>query len=184
MPSAFARILWASFIPILYFISTFILFFIFTIAKFIKKDKMQFLVGKIFLFIFIQPNILGILFSMSSCTKIGDQEYISGDMRYKCNTQLHFLYIFLMFLPLIIIWMIVLPMNFLKTLYKDRSSLLKLRVISRLGFFYEVFKLDYFYWEFVRIYFRISIVIVITFFESNYSKLIIVYFLILIYICF
>jgi len=54
-------------------------------------------------------------------------------------------------------------MYLLRNLYKNRDNLMKITIRFRFGFLFESYKKELYYWEFIRMYMRLSIVIILTY---------------------
>jgi len=58
---------------------------------------------------------------------------------------------------------------------------MKITVRFRFGFLFEMYRKDLYYWEFIRMYMRLAIVVIVTYLKSKYSKVILVFFILLVY---
>jgi len=102
-------------------------------------------------------------------------------MRYECFNGIHLVYLFILILPVIALWAIIVPLYLLRNLYKNRKNLMKITVRFRFGFLFEMYRKDLYYWEFIRMYMRLAIVVIVTYLKSKYSKVILVFFILLVY---
>ena len=149
----------------------FVLFFSFAIVFLmfqyvIKKDKKKNFVlysVMLFLFIYIQPNLIEKMLAILSCRKISNNLYMKADTANLCYSAQHIFYIIVLVSPAAIILGFLFPICLYLFLFKRRKKLNMNYYLKRFGFLYNEYKPKYFYWELVKIYFKLSI-----FFSLNY----------------
>ncbi|EAR82590.2 transmembrane protein, putative (macronuclear) [Tetrahymena thermophila SB210] len=173
VPMYVTRLIWATIIPfILYFIT---ILFYYIIAR-IKRQNDQgehsfniqhkyFTKTAAIFFIFImQQGIIDSLIQIVSCRQIGGKYYIQFQVSEECYTEEHKKVLFYFATPLLFSWVLALPMIILVILFLKRDRLHNhIQTIKIYSFFYFGYKRKYFFWEFVKIILRISLV-----FTSNY----------------
>lgn len=84
-----------------------------------RKDS---LVVSAFIFIIfqIQPSMISTIISGLSCRKIGIRSYILSDITFECYSAVHVFFIFLFLIPLLFIWVIVIPFVVFRTIWNER----------------------------------------------------------------
>ncbi|EWS76085.1 transmembrane protein, putative (macronuclear) [Tetrahymena thermophila SB210] len=124
----------------------------------------QFYTGSIFLFLYLQPDLVSQMISLLSCRQIGDTLYILNNTTYECNTKSYKFYSISFVLPFLILWVLILPLLLLIYILKNKVKLDNLSINMRFGFLYREYKNNVFYWEFIKIAQKISIIIVLNFY--------------------
>lgn len=61
--------------------------------------------------------------SLVSCRKIGDANYILANVSYKCDEEEYNKYTYSLVIPLLFLWMMVIPLVLFLALYKNRNKL-------------------------------------------------------------
>ncbi|KAL4483524.1 hypothetical protein ABPG72_016805 [Tetrahymena utriculariae] len=206
VPVVFLRVLWSYFLP---FIFMLIIVFVYSILFCIQKCILRYKENKIFLYIacqnvimnsskkmmvyhlynglfflliFMQPSQVQILLSTISCKEIDNQMYIASDLTFQCYTQEHGFYVGTMIVPGLLLWIFVIPLVILSLLRKQCNRLDSLQVRFSFGFLYQEYKQKYYFWEFVKSYFKIGIVLIGTFLgDAKVAKLIIICLVLFIY---
>ncbi|EAR87781.2 WD domain, G-beta repeat protein (macronuclear) [Tetrahymena thermophila SB210] len=170
IPIVFMRILWGLSIPFLYLAGMLIIYIIFLKLKFMRHNISYIYSGLVFLFIFMQPNMIQNLLGAMSCREIDNQKYILSDISFKCYTPIHMKFIGFILMPGLLIWGFVIPFFILYKLNKNKDKLdhAKLRLIY--GFLYQDYKTKNFYWEFVKSYMKIVIVCIYNFYGDSYTN--------------
>ncbi|KAL4468018.1 hypothetical protein ABPG73_002311 [Tetrahymena malaccensis] len=166
---AYGRILWQQAIAFGYIQFLLMFYFFMVISKIIRANKNYLINGFIFVFLFMQPNIISGLTSMMTCRQIGEKLYIAGDVTLICYSQEHKAFIGFLMIPLFIFWAIILPFLWLYclTINKDRLDYSITRL--RFGPLYQEYKKETFYWEITKINLKMLIIFVSTFFEDYQS---------------
>lgn len=119
------------------------------------------------------PSITSISFAVLNCKDIfndGDK-YLIADMSIKCWEGEHAYYAYYIALPIICLWVILIPILVLVVLTQNRIALKESQNITRYGFLYVGLNHEAFYWE-ILIHFRkvvmISINVYFTSFVAQY----------------
>ncbi|EAR97980.2 transmembrane protein, putative (macronuclear) [Tetrahymena thermophila SB210] len=122
-----------------------------------------------FIFVFFQPNQIKFFTKQLSCTKIGSQNYVSSDLTISCGDLDYKNFTYIVSIPLLIIW-ITYPLVIFKLLQKRSKQLQTCYTLYYFGYYYQEYRDMFYYWEFIRIYLRIIVAVVITL--STYSNFI------------
>ncbi|EAR99647.2 transmembrane protein, putative (macronuclear) [Tetrahymena thermophila SB210] len=113
------------------------------------------------LFIFFQPNQIVFFSKQLTCTQIGSEYYVTSDLTLKCGDQSYNQFTYTMCIPLIVIWSLF-PFIIFKLLQKKSSKLQSCITLYYFGYYYQEYKEKYYYWEFIRIYLRVIVVVAFT----------------------
>ncbi|CAG9312606.1 unnamed protein product [Blepharisma stoltei] len=137
--------------------------------KSIKEVKDEFISTSIILLFLIQPSIIDTILNAFSCKEINSGEYwLNVDLGIRCWDHNHLFYTLLVALPTISIWVFIVPLLCLINLIKNKNHLGETWMKKRYGFFCIGYKLKYYYWEFVILFYKV-ILIGISVFLSNIS---------------
>ena len=63
-----------------------------------------------------------------------------ADLRYECYTNEHYLYTFILVIPTLVLWGLIVPIILFKSLYKKRNILNSIYTRMSLGFLYQDYK--------------------------------------------
>lgn len=94
-----------------------------------------------------------------SCIEIGSKSYIKGSTDRICYDDEYYYYGFIFVLPFMAIWVIILPGILFFKMYLLRTKLHYIRSKIILGFIYSDYRRKFFYWEAVKMVYRILIII-------------------------
>ncbi|EAR84224.2 transmembrane protein, putative (macronuclear) [Tetrahymena thermophila SB210] len=157
--------------------------FLFIVLK--KKHKhLKKLISKIylkstfiFMYIFYQPSISKVIFSGYFCTKIGNTYYLISDLNQECYDQPHIILLCSTIIPLTIIWCVVIPLIFIRKLHKIKQikdTSLPTLVDIIYGILYKGYKNKFFYWEIIKIYEKLLLMIIINSSLDDIIKLVLI----------
>ncbi|KAL4436221.1 hypothetical protein ABPG74_018205 [Tetrahymena malaccensis] len=138
----------------------------------------------IFLFIYIQPDLVFQMISLLSCRQIGQTKYILANMNYECSTETYNFYSLILVIPSLIVWVIIFPLILFLQIYisKKRHTLQNIQVNLKYGFVFQEYKEYAYYWEFVKIVQKTGIIIILNFYSQALTvKGILIYLIILFY---
>ncbi|KAL4470128.1 hypothetical protein ABPG72_016665, partial [Tetrahymena utriculariae] len=135
-----------------------------------------------FIFMFFQPDSLNLYSKSLTCRKVGSLNVFSNDTLFSCNDPGYDKFTQIFTIPILIFW-IVFPLIPLYFLANRRKKLNWCSVKLKLGYYYIEFKDQFFYWEFIRIYVKMLIVLIFTFLQNNKTTTtILVSFIITVYV--
>ncbi|KAL4476099.1 hypothetical protein ABPG74_009832 [Tetrahymena malaccensis] len=132
----------------------------------IKKFHIYTLINLIF--VFFQPNQINFFSKQLTCTQIGSQFYVSSDLTIQCGDEKYIQFTKRLAIPLIIAWSFC-PLIILFYLSKRSKNLQTCFTIFYFGYYYQEYKDQYYFWEFIRTYIRV--IIVVTFTLTSQSQL-------------
>ncbi|EAR89944.2 transmembrane protein, putative (macronuclear) [Tetrahymena thermophila SB210] len=166
VPIIYLRVMFSLIIPLIYLL---LFFFGIVIAQLFNRGKPfpWYIVstGIMFLIIYVQPDLVSQVISLLSCRKIGDEEYILGNVSYMCHNEQHNKYSYFFLIPVLFLWIFLIPFILWLLLWRKVKSLDTLQVKLKYGFLYKEYQR--WYWEFVKMAEKIAIILVLNFFYSN-----------------
>ncbi|KAL4496554.1 hypothetical protein ABPG72_015915 [Tetrahymena utriculariae] len=173
IPIIFFRMIFSQIIPIFYLIIFFtgLLIYHYGVSK--KKEPFpiqSISTASMFLIIYSQPDLVAQIIALLSCRNVGDKSYILSNVSFECYTSQHIKYILTIAVPLLIIWLLLLPATLFFLLKKNQNQLEDTQIKLKYGFLYIEYKNSAFYWEFVKMAEKITIILSLNF----YSQMIII----------
>ena len=165
IPYVHVKLIAALFVPFLYLI-----IFTFGYVLFMKKSKYHHKYSMLytvclFTLLYFQPSMIDNIISVLSCVKVGDENYIKADVAYECTGDEYEYYSIIIGIPSLFFWGFAAPLTILYRLVKNRKDLQSITNQIRYGYLYDEYII--FYWEFVRMYEKISIIVILSFFDSE-----------------
>ncbi|EWS74720.1 transmembrane protein, putative (macronuclear) [Tetrahymena thermophila SB210] len=128
------------------------------------------------LYIFFQLEQIQYFSNSLTCRQIGSQKYNPNDLTQLCEQE--HIQVFIKPFSLIILfgWSIM-PLTFLYQLYKKKNKLDECHTKYSFGFFYGELKSKYYFWEFVRMYLKVTLVYLHIFLSNsllNFSEVLVI----------
>ncbi|KAL4450252.1 hypothetical protein ABPG74_008958 [Tetrahymena malaccensis] len=155
-----------------------ILFLVLTILRFCKIWRVSYYHKYIMIivaFLFFQPDTIGFFTKAISCRKIGSKSYQQINYLISCNDESYNLFSLYFILPNLIFWLLSPSIILLILRYKKGKDIQKLNYCTTkymFGYFYLEYKTKFYYWEFVRIYFKIVFVLLSTLLSEILTQII------------
>ncbi|CAD8211891.1 unnamed protein product [Paramecium octaurelia] len=121
----------------------------------------------IYVFIYLQPNLIGGLISLISYRLISDEYWIQGNVAYRYDTYQHVKWLLGFCFPLLLFFGAIMPIYLWYGVRKNlhRLDLTKVRQIW--GYLYNEYKLHAYYWETIKILQKELIIIVLAYYEDH-----------------
>ncbi|KAL4460019.1 hypothetical protein ABPG74_003545 [Tetrahymena malaccensis] len=166
------------------FLVLFVIIFLFEKLKILGIQKYHKFTLMNIILIFFQPDQINFFSKQLTCDRVGSELYVASDYMIKCNNLNYNQFTYPLSIPLIMIWSFF-PLIIFKRLQKKKNELQKCLTLYYFGYYYQEFKEKFYYWEFIRIYLRV--IIIVAFSITQQSKFIsyqIVIFILFIYIKF
>jgi hypothetical protein len=129
--------------------------------------KIELVATLMVLFFLMHPSLVKEYFNVFNCRLIEGQLWLNSNLNIKCFDDRHLTYALTVAFPSIIVWGIGVPSLILGRLIKGRSQLYQVSMKGRFGFFYNGFKMSHFYWEFLILYRKIIIIVIVVFLGSE-----------------
>ncbi|CAD8207023.1 unnamed protein product [Paramecium pentaurelia] len=121
----------------------------------------------IYVFIYLQPNLIGGLISLISYRVISNEYWIQGNVAYRYDTYQHVKWLLGFCFPLLLLFAAIIPAYLWYGVRKNlhRLDLTKVRQIW--GYLYNEYKLHAYYWETIKILQKELIIIVLAYYEDH-----------------
>ncbi|EAS04488.2 transmembrane protein, putative (macronuclear) [Tetrahymena thermophila SB210] len=175
VPITYFSLIWMLVNPLLYIGLSVFIFLIYATVMFFKKKISE--ANKsvsyiwctcIFLFITFQPSIVSAYISTASCRTIGDTDYIKANVSLECYSSQHISYLLKLILPVLTLWVFIIPLFFFVKLYYNRQSIYKSSSLKyAFGYLYQEYNPRAYLWEFVKMFEKIMIIIFINIYDSD-----------------
>ncbi|KAL4439363.1 hypothetical protein ABPG74_017026 [Tetrahymena malaccensis] len=171
MPHLYWRSLMIILSPFGFAIALFIIYLIFIHKKYnINVRKSHVICTLIFLFQYTQPNIVQTLVAQVSCQEFDGKKYIIADYTYECYTQQHIQFILFLIGPGLIFHSFIYPLFVFTVLYISRNQLNNATVRLRYGYIYQDYNSRGYYWEIMKYFLKLSLILVLNFYNSPEPK--------------
>ena len=128
--SIYLKIIIGLIIPVSYILVFFIGYFVF--LKIMNQNFRPSIMtsAMLFIFIYLQPNLISQMIGLVSCKKITGHNFIKADLAYKCYDSEHLIWIFSLILPSLLTLTFFIPLGILfylswnkKKIYRSRFKL-------------------------------------------------------------
>ncbi|EWS75588.1 transmembrane protein, putative (macronuclear) [Tetrahymena thermophila SB210] len=169
IPIIYYRMIFSQIIPIIYLLIFCLGLFIYHIVK-SKNEKFPYYVlstASIFLIIYVQPDLVAQIIALLSCRRIGDTSYILSNVSYECYTDQHIKYILLVILPLMLIWIFLLPFVLFISIKRNQNQLSNPNIKLKYGFLYNEYQDHAYYWEFIKMAEKLAIILSLNFYSQQ-----------------
>ncbi|CAD8108685.1 unnamed protein product [Paramecium primaurelia] len=166
----YSRIIWQLIMPFIYI---FLFLGLYGIALQIKKLKYSLNVittTMIYMYIYLQPFLVGRIISLISFRKISDFYWIQANVAYRYDTTTHYQWLFIFCLPLLIFISLIIPLFFFISLYLNKSTLQQRKIRQKWGYLYNEYKLNAYYWEIIKIIMKQLLIIFLSYYDENIVK--------------
>jgi len=128
------------------------------LKKLLSFNKENFILAIFFVMSFSQALCVNDLISFSVCSTYDTVDFVFGNLAVHCDDSYQ-LFRMLYVLPMLMFWMIVFPGGTWMYLYLNQTKMNKPSWRGRLGFYYNSYKDQYYYWEFLKMILKSGIVV-------------------------
>ncbi|CAD8128288.1 unnamed protein product [Paramecium sonneborni] len=161
------RLIWAIIMPIIY-LSVFLFgYFLAVLLKKVDFKEGIIYTAFIYMFLYLQPNLVGGFIALASSREIGGLGWVQADVLYQYDTDTHYIWLAGFVAPMLICWAFIFPCIFMFLVYQMRNHLDKVENRKKLGYFYNEYTNEGYLWEFVKIFEKELIIIFLTFYEDR-----------------
>ncbi|CAD8215017.1 unnamed protein product [Paramecium pentaurelia] len=179
----YARMIWELITPFFYTSFFFLIYFIAFKIGYAIFNKSVITTTLIYIYIYLQPTLIGGLMLLVSFREVSDYKWISANVSQRYDTEIHKLWMFRFCIPTLLLFSIVIPLYLLIGLYKNKDKFNKKLVRQSWGYLYIEYRYLTFYWEIVKIFQRELIILSLTYFEDSILiKAIIVVLILILYL--
>ena len=98
-----------------------------------------------------------------SCLKIDNEYRVYNDLEVECWSTEHINYSFIIAVPSILIWGFGIPFFSWLVLARNKHQLDLIEIREKYGFLYNGYKKQYYYWESVNMYRKITVIFISVF---------------------
>ncbi|CAD8089599.1 unnamed protein product [Paramecium primaurelia] len=160
------RIIWSFIMQGFYIVAILVIMFIRYGAEF-KIQQVQTMA--IYLFLLLQPNYVMEFMTLISSREISGNMYIMANVSYRYDTFKHDQWIAAFGVPGLLVWLLILPVTFWYICYQGAQQMKLNSIIFRSswGFFYYEYSRNRYYWEFLKIFYRSLISVLICYFQEE-----------------
>ncbi|KAL4503751.1 hypothetical protein ABPG73_017494 [Tetrahymena malaccensis] len=156
-------------VPIWFYLIVIAIAFIYQTIKRQRLQKNYLYSSAVFLFIYLQPGLVQQGINLMSCIQIGDQLYVLSNLSEYCYTSQHISYIAYLLVPSILVLLLLIPFKMFWLLRKNQKILDKIHFRLKWDLFYHEYTLSNYNWEFMKMYEKLIIVIVLSIFNSQHN---------------
>ncbi|CAD8108038.1 unnamed protein product [Paramecium primaurelia] len=178
------KLIWSLIMAVIYLMFFFLLLGTAVSIKLIRLDVSYISTPFIYLFIYLQPNLIGQIISLLSYRKISNENWIQGNVSYLYNTNSHQQWIYSLCFPLLFIISSFIPCCLWFGLFKNKHQLNNISIRRIWGYLYNEYKNNAYYWETLKIIEKEAIIIVLIYYNDHIQIKASIVFLILFYYSF
>lgn len=166
-PYIYLKLILVLIVPVLYILIFTVGYFLRTYSLRIQKLRKFYLLYSVCLFslFFFQPAVIRYVIKILTCVEISNETYIKFDVAFRCDTDDYNLYSVLLALPALIIWGFIIPLFLLWRIHVNREFLNEVNIKLKYGYLYQEYKI--YFWEFIRMYEKLLIIIFLEFYETQ-----------------
>lgn len=84
---------------------------------------------------------------MISCINLANKDYILYSKSYECFTADYYYYSYNLVLPILILWVVIIPLYFFSILYKNRNNLDSIDTSLKYGLLFKEYHHHSYFWE-------------------------------------
>ena len=129
--------------------------------------KNEMVASSVVCFFLVHPSLVRYQFGYLNCKELENGSFwLSSFLNIRCWDSSHLRYVLTVDIPSIVLWAVGLPAICLLYLHRNRGKLALIFMKIRLGFIYNGYNSDKYYWEFIIIYRKILIISISVFFTS------------------
>jgi len=133
-----------------------------------KRARRNFWKLLMFTLFLIYPNVSSVVLRTYICKTVMDRSYLLADFQVDCNSDLYKAHASAA-VPMIALYPIGIPVFFFFMLYRYRKRLDEVGIRAQLGFLYDAFERQYWWYEMVDMSFKLAITSLIAFLPEVYQ---------------
>ncbi|CAD8167816.1 unnamed protein product [Paramecium octaurelia] len=119
------------------------------------------------LYVFNYGGLIKLLCSKLSVRQISNIDYIQGDVSLLFDSQEHYLWIYFLIIPLLLIFGCIIPFSLFLLMFRNRFRLFKLKFRKHICYLFNEYNEKQYFWEQIKLIQKTFIILVITNFENN-----------------
>ncbi|CAD8145490.1 unnamed protein product [Paramecium pentaurelia] len=161
------RMVWAFIQPSIYLVGFYIVYFVGIVIKMVPYKINIITTALIYQFLYLQPSYVEGFIVLASSRTISGYPYVQRDVAYRYDSDMHQYYLLRFIMPMLIVWVLFLPLLFMFLVYKNRATINTKQTKLIYGFFYLEYQLNSYLWEFVKLFQKEFMVIILAYFEDQ-----------------
>ncbi|CAD8127415.1 unnamed protein product [Paramecium sonneborni] len=166
----YSRIVWQIIMPFIYI---FVFLGIYFIQLKIKKQQYHLSVITttfIYMYIYLQPNLVGGLIQLISYRTISGYQWISANVAYRYDTWNHYKWLLGFCLPSFLVIAFMIPAIFYFAIYLNRHRLDDKKIRQQWGYLYHEYTTQVYFWEIVKILEKELLIIFLSYYDEQVIK--------------
>ncbi|CAD8211806.1 unnamed protein product [Paramecium pentaurelia] len=166
----YSRMVWQMIMPLIYI---FLFLSIYLIQLKIRKQTYNLSVITttfIYMYIFLQPNLVGGFIQLISFRTISSFKWISANVAFRYDTWMHFKWLLGFCLPSFLIIAFMIPAIFYFAIYFNRKRLDDKLVRQQWGYLYNEYTHQAYFWEIVKILEKELLIIFLSYYDEYIVK--------------
>ncbi|KAM3138602.1 hypothetical protein pb186bvf_009354 [Paramecium bursaria] len=160
------RNLWSIFMPFYYSTIIFLIYLLILKIKTIKFNITVISTTLIYIFIYVQPDIIGGFISLLSYRKISQVLWVQGNVSYLYLTAAHARWLLSFVLPVLVVFGFLIPIILYRNMSKFKDKLDDTNVLRLYGYLYNEYSKVTYYWEILKIGQKELIIVFLIFYED------------------
>ncbi|CAK68973.1 unnamed protein product (macronuclear) [Paramecium tetraurelia] len=161
------RMVWAFIQPAIYLVGFYIIYFAGIAIKMVPYKINIITTALIYQFLYLQPSYVEGFIVLASSRTVSGYPYVQRDVAYRYDSDMHQYYLLRFIMPMLIVWVLILPLLFMFLVYKNRDTINTKQTKLIYGFFYLEYQLNSYLWEFVKLFQKEFMVIILAYFEDQ-----------------
>ncbi|CAD8126371.1 unnamed protein product [Paramecium sonneborni] len=166
----YSRMIWQLVLPLIYITLFLGCYLIGVFIKFLKYKVSVITTTFIYLYIYVQPNLIGGFIQLISFRQISGFNWIQANVAYRYDTNPHYFWLTTFCLPLLLLIAILIPIILYLGMYFNKNKLNTKNMRQRLGYLYNEYKITAYFWEIVKIFEKELIIIFLSYYDDNIIK--------------
>ncbi|CAD8109141.1 unnamed protein product [Paramecium sonneborni] len=166
----YSVIFWQIIMPFIYIVLFFSLYSI-DLLIFKREFSLNIITTTlIYMYIYVQPFLVGGLISLISFRHISGFLWISANVSFRYDTNTHYNWLLNFCIPVLLFISILIPLYFFMSLYSNKTTLSQKITRNKWGYLYNEYNLDAYYWELIKITVKQLLIIFLSFYDDNVVK--------------
>eukprot|EP01016_Furgasonia_blochmanni_P000956 TRINITY_DN10321_c0_g1_i2.p1 TRINITY_DN10321_c0_g1~~TRINITY_DN10321_c0_g1_i2.p1 ORF type:complete len:420 (+),score=-3.46 TRINITY_DN10321_c0_g1_i2:125-1384(+) len=134
-----------------------------------KKQILEKMLASMIIIVFIlQPSLVKIVFQAMSCLTLENGPNLIKRAPYLlCYDETHVKWIIFLYIPTLLIWILIFPLFALSVIHRNRKQLDTPRMKLKYLFLYNGYTSDRYYWEFITMYRKILMGLIVVFISDQ-----------------
>ncbi|KAM3133543.1 hypothetical protein pb186bvf_014385 [Paramecium bursaria] len=163
----YLHLIWALSTPFFYILFIYVGYLLLISIKFTRFSIGVITTTMMYIYIYMQPDLVQSLISLLSRRNLSDYEFIQGNVAYLFNTNIHYKWCIALIMPALLIVSLIIPLSLFQVLYKNNQKLDSFSIRQRWGYLYNEYRKQTYYWESVKIQQKQLIIFSLSYYEDQ-----------------